>query len=113
MRSTSCRLVLFCGEFWVQVAGQEAPDLLPGLAGELGVYAVEDMASRSILIDLVLEVLACGLESGNQVLNLQHIHVLIAGVGVDQQRRLQFVGMPGRRAQFVFGRISKALLPMW
>src|SRR5437762_2906649 len=71
--------VSVCGMIGLQVPGKESPDLLARFPGGLGVDAVEVVASGRVVVDLVFELLALGLERGDQVLHLQHVHVFVVG----------------------------------
>src|SRR5215472_152257 len=89
---------LIRGMIRLEVAGQESPDLLARFPGGLGVDAVEVVPARSVLVHLIVELLAFGLEGLDEVLDLEHVYVLVVGVGVDQQRRGQLLGVVDRRA---------------
>src|ERR1039457_1906922 len=82
---------------WVrrgQRPGQEAPDLGAGVTGGRGVEAVEQVAARGVGVYPVLEVLLRRLQRVDQPLDLCGRHVLVIGVGVDEQRRAELVHIP-------------------
>jgi len=79
-----------------QVLLQERVDLPARLAGQRRVRAVEAVAARRILVDLVLEALARRLELRDQVLHLEDVHVPVVGRRVHQQGCPELFGIPGR-----------------
>src|ERR1035441_4332563 len=92
---------------WVrrgQIPGQEAPDLGAGVTGGRGVEAVEQVAARGVGVYPVLEDLLRRMQRVDQPLDLAGRHVLVIGVGVDEQRRAELVRVPRRRAAAVFVR---------
>src|SRR5215471_231479 len=58
----------------LEVAGQESPDLLARFPGGLGVDAVEVVPAWSVLVHLIVELLAFGLQRLDEVLDLEHVH---------------------------------------
>src|SRR5262249_40923767 len=80
-----------------QVPRQEPVRLGPRLPRELRVQAVELVTPGRVLVDLVLERLAGRLQRLDEVLDLQHVDVLVVGRRVDQDRRLKLLGVPRRR----------------
>ena len=64
------------------------------------------MAAGGILEDFVLEFFTCGLERFYQMLYFEDVYILVAGVGVDQKRRLELFGVPCRGTAAVFVHIG-------
>ena len=61
------------------------------------------MAAGGVLVDLVVELLAFGFESLDEVLDLEVIDVFVVGVGVDEERGVELFGVGDGRALAVFG----------
>src|ERR1035437_5508150 len=104
---SQCLLSFSLWRAWVrrgQIPGQEAPDLGAGGTGGRGVEAVEQVAARGVGVYPVLEVLLRRLQRVDQPLDLSGRHVLVVGVGVEEQRREEMVRVPRRRAAPVFVR---------
>src|ERR1039457_5628112 len=102
---SQCLLSFSLWRAWVrrgQIPGQEAPDLGAGLTAGRGVEAVELLAARGVGVYPVLEVLLRRLQRVDQSLDLAGRHVLVVGVGVEEQRRAELVRVPRRRAAPVF-----------
>ncbi len=59
------------------------------------------MPARRVLVDLVLELPVGRLQRLDEVLHLQHVHVLVVRRGVNEQRRLELLCVPGGRAATV------------
>src|SRR5579883_2218724 len=73
----------------VQIPGQKQIDFAPRVLRQLGIQTVEVVPAGRVVIDLVFEFLALGLQRLNEVLDLEVIDILIVRGGVDEQRRLQ------------------------
>src|SRR5215813_3077764 len=98
----------------IQILRQKPVNLRPRLFGQLRVNAVKRVSARRVLVNLVFELLARRFQRLDQALDLEHVHVFIVGVGVDEQRRLQLLGIPGGRATFVlidvlFGSLAQVI----
>ncbi len=78
----------------LQVWGEETPDFSSGFEGDGGIDAVEHMAARRIGIDLILEVLAGGLQRGDQLLDFAGGDIVVIGVGMDQERSAKLFRIP-------------------
>src|SRR5262249_20862737 len=88
----------FDGMVGLEVSGEEAPDLHARFLGGLGVDAIKVMPARGVVVDLVVELLAFGFQSFDQVLYLEDVDILVVGVGVDEERRGEFLGVEDGRS---------------
>ena len=100
-----CRLAhVVRGLEWLvglEVFLQELVDSEADVGSFPGVYAVEGVSACSGLVYFVLEFLAVGLEALYQVLDLEYVHVIVVGVGIDEQGGFELVGVPYGRAALV------------
>ena len=94
----------------IQVFVQETVDLQPDLLGHAGVDAVEGMAAFHILEYFVLELLSCCFKGLYEVFDLKDVHIVIVGIGVDQQGCFQLLCIPYRGTFAVFFDIFFSIL---
>lgn len=90
----------------MKILSQELIDSLSGFVRQWRIDSIEIVATRGILVDLIVELLPIRLQSLDQVLHLEVIHILIVRIGVNQQGCRQLVGMEDRRAFLIFLWIS-------
>src|SRR3981189_209446 len=93
------------GVVGVEVFGQEFAYLLAGLEGQRGVHSVEVVAAGSVVVDLVVELLAFGLEGLDEVFDFEVVDVFVVGVGVDEEGSVEFLGVGDGRALAVLGNV--------
>src|SRR5215813_1719425 len=82
----------------LQVASQKPVDFSPRFLRRLRIQPVEVVAARGVVVDLPLELLPFRLQRLDQPLDFHRLHVLIVGVAVDEQWRLQFLDVRYRRS---------------
>jgi len=89
--------------FRIQVFRKELVDLDPNFFCQHQVHPIEAVSSGSILENLVFEFFTFCFEGLDKMLHFKDIHILVIGVGVDEQRGvLEFVNIVGRGAAAVF-----------
>ena len=91
----------------MKILVQEQVHLAARFLSDLGIETTEFVTARRVLVNLVFELLAAGLQRVDQFVLFDHVDVFIVRVAVDQQRGREFVDIANGRTPAVFGDILR------